>query len=489
MLWLALAENYSFVVLALGQQQLLILLLGFFLVLGLTFCWRRQSPLTLLVIWLIYFLSPLAGLFNLPQMLAAVFPTAVLPVLQWLPPVISAPCDTPFEARFSTQVLPLLPFLSWHLLLAGLWAAAVIWRTHRLWQSRRRFRTLVADAEPLNDVSALQLAEEWRARYRIARVISWRTSRKTEYAFTLGWLRPVVLLPEWMLAGLKRDELDIVIGHELAHVKRWDDFFLLLQQACKTVFFFNPMLWFSNRKIDGLREQCCDLLAVRTAGLTPLRYARILLDVADHYTDGNTDLQVVAGLVSADLRQRVTGLLRVGSVRFGWLPVVLASTLLLLLNLAFEIGAPKPATRSEGETILRSVDAVSPLPNAAPLRPFMLSAASCATLPRAESYHPGVDFVVPPGTVATVRAISDGRVVDNATPAIFGMIPPTLRLRLRNDITATYSYIDELRVQPGEQLRAGQVIGYIHGGRDGKHLHVAVQQRNRVIDPSFLSSL
>lgn len=489
MLWLVLAENYSFVVLTLGQRQLLILLLGFFLVLGLTFYWRRQSPLTLLVIWLIYFLSPLAALINLPQILTAVFPTAMLPALRWLPPVISAPCDTPFEARFSTQVLPLLPFLSWNLLLAGLWALAVIWRTRRLWQSRRRFRALVAAAEPLRDTLALQLAEMWRARYRIGRTISWCTSRETEYAFTLGWIRPVVLLPEWMLTKLTRDELDIVIGHELAHVKRWDDFFLLLQQACKTVFFFNPMLWFSNRKIDGLREQCCDLLAVRTAGLTPVRYARILLDVAGHYTDEKTDLQVVAGLVSADLRQRVICLLRVGSLRFGWMPVVLTSVLLLMLNLAFEVGTPKPASRSEGEAILRSIGAVSPLPIAAPLRPFMLIEASCTTLPRAESYHPGVDFIVPRGTVAAVRAIGDGRVADVGAPVIFGVVPPVLRLQLHDDITAAYTYIDELRVQPGEQLRAGQVIGYIRGGRDGKHLHVTVQQRNRVIDPSFLSSL
>lgn len=91
----------------------------------------------------------------------------------------------------------------------------------------------------------------------------------------VGWLRPVILIPVASLAGLSRSQLEAVLAHELAHIRRHDYLVNLLQHAVETLFFFHPAVWWVSKKVREEREHCCDDIAAGVAG-NALNYARAL---------------------------------------------------------------------------------------------------------------------------------------------------------------------------------------------------------------------
>src|SRR6185437_5015097 len=91
----------------------------------------------------------------------------------------------------------------------------------------------------------------------------------------MGWFRPVVLIPVTALTGLSPDQLEAVIVHELAHIKRLDCFVNLFQIAAETVLFYHPAVWWVSKAVRTERENCCDDIAVSVCG-NPGGYARAL---------------------------------------------------------------------------------------------------------------------------------------------------------------------------------------------------------------------
>ncbi|MES2329342.1 MAG: M56 family metallopeptidase [Bacteroidota bacterium] len=78
----------------------------------------------------------------------------------------------------------------------------------------------------------------------------------------MGVLKPVILLPLGLLAHLPSDEIEAILLHELAHIKRRDYFMNLLQSFAETIFFFNPALMWLSSMIREERENCCDDIAI-----------------------------------------------------------------------------------------------------------------------------------------------------------------------------------------------------------------------------------
>ena len=88
---------------------------------------------------------------------------------------------------------------------------------------------------------------------------------------TVGWLRPVVLLPASALTGLTPQQLELILAHELAHIRRHDYLVNLFQVAVETLLFYHPAVWWVSRQIRIEREHACDDLAVAVCG-DPVAY-------------------------------------------------------------------------------------------------------------------------------------------------------------------------------------------------------------------------
>lgn len=100
-------------------------------------------------------------------------------------------------------------------------------------------------------------------------------SRLTDTPCVVGWLRPVILLPAATLLSLSVEQLETVLAHELAHIRRRDYLFNLLQTLSETLLFYHPAIWWVSARIRHERELCCDDVVVATCG-DAIGYARAL---------------------------------------------------------------------------------------------------------------------------------------------------------------------------------------------------------------------
>lgn len=103
----------------------------------------------------------------------------------------------------------------------------------------------------------------------------------------IGHLKPVVLFPAGLLTQLPEEQLEAILLHELAHVKRHDYLVNLFQCVFKTLFFFNPMLLWMSKQVDIERENACDDIAVNQCG-DPLLFANSLSRFAEVECQVNT---------------------------------------------------------------------------------------------------------------------------------------------------------------------------------------------------------
>jgi hypothetical protein len=98
---------------------------------------------------------------------------------------------------------------------------------------------------------------------------------------TLGTLRAIVLLPLSALTSLGPDELEVVLAHELAHVRRADFFWNIMQTIAETLFFFHPAVWWISARTRHERELCCDDIALEICP-NPVTYASALYRLEEH---------------------------------------------------------------------------------------------------------------------------------------------------------------------------------------------------------------
>ena len=97
----------------------------------------------------------------------------------------------------------------------------------------------------------------------------------------LGLLRPIVLLPQAVTDGKSADEIELVLAHELIHVRRGDLWFALLRSLVLSVWWFHPLVWWAARQASREAERCCDEAVLAELRCTPARYARCLLDILE----------------------------------------------------------------------------------------------------------------------------------------------------------------------------------------------------------------
>ena len=117
------------------------------------------------------------------------------------------------------------------------------------------------------------------ARIGVRRPVSVRISILTDTPATLGLLRPVILLPPAAALGVTPEQLEALLAHELAHIRRHDYLVNVLQMLAETLFFYHPAVWWVSKRMRVERELCCDDIAVDACG-DALSYAQALTKVA-----------------------------------------------------------------------------------------------------------------------------------------------------------------------------------------------------------------
>ncbi|HLL48602.1 MAG TPA: M56 family metallopeptidase, partial [Longimicrobiaceae bacterium] len=159
--------------------------------------------------------------------------------------------------------------------LVTVWLAGILVLSLRLlggWGYAQR----LARREVRPAAAALQRhVDELARRLELSRPVRLLESARVRVPTVVGWLRPVVLLPFAAATGLTPAQLEAVLLHELAHVRRHDYLVNLLQSAAEVLLFYHPGVWWVSERVREEREACCDDVAVAACG-DALVYARAL---------------------------------------------------------------------------------------------------------------------------------------------------------------------------------------------------------------------
>jgi beta-lactamase regulating signal transducer with metallopeptidase domain len=117
----------------------------------------------------------------------------------------------------------------------------------------------------------------------LPKTIRFRLSDKIQVPCVLGYLKPVILLPASLLLGMSPQQVEVIVLHELAHIKRHDVLLANLQCVLKALYFYNPFVFWINAKLDQERENACDDIAVGICS-NPLLYAKTLHHFAEMHS-------------------------------------------------------------------------------------------------------------------------------------------------------------------------------------------------------------
>lgn len=105
-------------------------------------------------------------------------------------------------------------------------------------------------------------------------------SAMVQVPMVIGWLRPHILLPVTALTGLSASQIQAILAHELAHIRRHDYLANLLQTAIETLLFYHPAVWWVGKQMRIERENCCDDIAVAACG-NAFEYAGALAEMEE----------------------------------------------------------------------------------------------------------------------------------------------------------------------------------------------------------------
>jgi uncharacterized coiled-coil protein SlyX len=132
--------------------------------------------------------------------------------------------------------------------------------------------------------------KEWRARFgvitakmNISKSIEFRETAKILTPMVIGAFSPVVLIPIGLLSGFSTAQVEAILAHELAHIRRNDYLINMFQSFVEVLFFFHPAIWWLSDRIRAEREHCCDDIALAVCG-DKMSLAHALVKVAEWQT-------------------------------------------------------------------------------------------------------------------------------------------------------------------------------------------------------------
>lgn len=171
------------------------------------------------------------------------------------------------------------------------WAFGVVLLGARVARQWRGLRAIVRAAEALPDWQ--ERAHALGRRLGLGRGANVLASVRIATPTLVGWVRPVVVMPLAMLARMPAEQVDFILAHELAHLRRFDHVANLFQVMLETLFFYHPVVHWISRDARNERELCCDALALRVSGGSRRDFVAALAELGEFRCD-HADLVLAA---------------------------------------------------------------------------------------------------------------------------------------------------------------------------------------------------
>jgi beta-lactamase regulating signal transducer with metallopeptidase domain len=316
---------------------------------ALTLLLRKNGAHVRYWLWLVAslkFLIPFSWLAAAADLLT---PASMAPVPSFDPIVASAqPLAQPFATSAPVQAASVYVDANTPLLLFGIWAlgmvAVVMFRFAR-W---KQVEEALWSAKPVSMSADVPV----------------KTTAYFMEPGLVGIRRPALLLPEDIISRLSTDELNAIVAHEHAHLRRRDNFTATLHMLVEALFWFYPPVWWIGLRLIEERERACDE-SVLASGRSAEVYAESILKVCRLYVQ--SPLASVSGVSGADLKKRIEAIMsdhlarRLGPVKA--IALSIAVVIVVITPLAAGVVTPldiSAASTSPAEVALRRAEQQRP---------------------------------------------------------------------------------------------------------------------------------
>jgi len=180
------------------------------------------------------------------------------------------------------------------------------------------------------------------AQLRLSRPILLLESCLADAPMVLGHFRPLILMPIGLLAGLPAGQIEAILLHELAHIRRYDYLVNVLQRSAEGLLFYHPAVWWISQVIRAERENCCDDVVVALSG-NAHEYAVALAALEQNRWSGREPAVAATG---GSLVKRIRRLLYPKRPNGAWMPLLSAVILVATATVALAAWPSEPPQQS-----------------------------------------------------------------------------------------------------------------------------------------------
>ena len=219
----------------------------------------------------------------------------------------------------------------------------------RLTRSARFATNLLRGATIVTSGPLFQALEEAKSRISLSRFVMIGLSKDVTSPVCIGSMRPAILLPD-----AHEPDVQLVLLHELQHVKRLDMVRAWIGAVLAAAFFIHPVVHGLRSRLNELIEINCDLDVLSLGDVSRRSYANLLLRYATRHRD--TDVALSLGTSPSELKNRIHAM-KSQSRSFVSLPVGLLIGVVVLLSVSLltrEMQMPVPFSKTESQEELRS---------------------------------------------------------------------------------------------------------------------------------------
>jgi beta-lactamase regulating signal transducer with metallopeptidase domain/HEAT repeat protein len=170
----------------------------------------------------------------------------------------------------ASSIEPVFPWL------VAAWSIGLVLLSIRMIGGVARTRRIARNGSPASD-RVHRVISRISHELGISRVIRSIEGTHVTVPVVIGWLRPVIVLPASLVSGMTASQLEMLLAHEIAHIRRYDFLANMLQTVIETLLFFHPAAWWLSDRIREERENCCDDIAVALCGGDRQGYTAALL--------------------------------------------------------------------------------------------------------------------------------------------------------------------------------------------------------------------
>ena len=133
------------------------------------------------------------------------------------------------------------------------------------------------------------ILQRLQSRFQLRTRIMIAETNKVVSPMVSGFVKPLILFPVGMINQLELHEVEAILAHEIAHIKRNDWIINLLQSLVEVIFYYHPAVWWMSSRVRQERENCCDDFAI-AQGYDRITYARILVKLKEQELQSNSGL-------------------------------------------------------------------------------------------------------------------------------------------------------------------------------------------------------